>query len=222
MLLYEPYGRRTARHSEADPGADDPFGDHPADHSLLLFGIHFALFVLHPRPAHTGADRRDRDTHANIHTRSADADAGGNADSVVAADLHPDLHPDPDAHSNANRYTDGHPNDDANEHADSNADGHADRYSYTNANRHSYSHTDADRDADGDTDRHTDGDTGISYASAAHRFTGAYRRCLADGQPNMDTRSHLNTCRARAGAACLLRVLTRLPLETAELPPVVT
>lgn len=141
---------------------------------------------------------------------------------MVAADLHPDLH----ANADLDAHTDSHADDDtdahSDTHADRDADGHADRYSYTDANRHSDFHTDADRDTDGDAKRNANGDTRISHASAAHRFAVARRFALADGQPDMDNCPRFNPCRACASAACSLRVLKRLPLETDELPLVVT
>ncbi len=202
-----------------NPPTDDPAGDYSADHPLLLPGVCASLPVFYPCPSHAGANCRDRDPHSDIHARSADADAGGDADPMVAADLypHPHVHIDPDthAHPNADDDTNAHLHADTDGHAD--ADGHADKYSYLHADgdRYPYPY------ADSDTHRDADGDTGVPHAAAAHPVAGAHRHNLANGKPDLDTRSHLNTCGTYASATRPPRVLKRLPLRTAQPLPVV-
>lgn len=218
MLSYSPYGRRATEQVGFNPSADDPSGDYPADHPLLLSGVCASLPVFYPCSLHAGADRRDGYPYTDVHARSADADAGGNADPVVAADLHSHRHAhadahahshshaddDTDAYSHADDDTDAHPHAgaaDVYSHANADADGHADEYSYPRVSSDGYPYT------DGDTHRNADGDTGIPHTSAARCLAGAYRHSLAYGHPDLGARSCFNTCGVCTSAACPLRGL---------------
>ena len=228
MLSYGLYGRRATKQPGVNPSTDDPAGDHPADHPLLLPGVYIALPVLHPGPPHTDADRCDGDAHGDIHARSADADAGGNADPVVATDLYPHSHAHADSHAHAHSYADADPDGhsdadgDAHSHADGDANAYrdgrtadADPHGHPDADGDTHSHTDRDTHSHADRDTHFHADRDTHFNANGYRNTD--RNADRDAHPHADGNTgvpHASAARRFAGAHRLVLANSKSNMDT--------